>query len=67
MLFVSGDHDALAELELLRPVVSALGPASLHLVAHADHSLRVPAKSGRTAADAEADALDAMANWMSSL
>ena len=67
MLFVSGDHDALAELELLRPVVSALGLASLHLVAHADHSLKVPAKSGRTAADAEADALDAMADWMSSL
>ena len=64
MLFVSGDHDALAELELLRPVVSGLGLASLHLVADADHSLRVPAKSGRTHADAEAEALDAMKDWM---
>ena len=65
MLFVSGDHDALAELDLLEPVVNSLGGrATLHLVAHADHSLRVPAKSGRTAADAEAEALDAIADWM---
>lgn len=65
MLFVSGDHDALAELDLLRPVVDALGSrASLHLVSHADHSLKVPARSGRTSADAEAEALDAMAGWL---
>jgi predicted alpha/beta-hydrolase family hydrolase len=65
MLFVSGDRDALAELALLEPVVAGLGErATLHLVAHADHSLKVPAKSGRTAADAEAEALDAMAAWM---
>ena len=65
MLFVSGDHDALAELDLLQPVVNSLGErATLHVVAHADHSLKVPAKSGRTAADAEAEALDAMADWM---
>jgi predicted alpha/beta-hydrolase family hydrolase len=65
MLFVSGDHDALAELGLLEPVVNSLGErATLRLVAHADHSLKVPAKSGRTPADAEAEALDAMAEWM---
>ena len=68
MLFVSGDRDALAELELLEPVVAELGErATLHVVAHADHSLKVPAKSGRTPADAEAEALDAMADWMLSL
>ena len=65
MLFVSGDRDALAELELLEPVVAGLGArATLHLVHHADHSLKVAAKSGRTGADAEAEALDAMADWM---
>ena len=68
MLFVSGDHDALAELDLLKPVVDSLGErATLHIVAHADHSLKVPAKSGRTPADAEAEALDAMAEWMQRL
>lgn len=65
MLFVSGSRDALAELELLRPVVAGLGArATLHFVADADHSLKVPARSGRTVADAEAEALDAMAEWM---
>ena len=68
MLFVSGERDALDELDLLRPVVAALGErATLHLVAHADHSFKVAAKSGRTAADAEAEALDALAAWITPL
>ena len=65
MLFVSGDRDALAELNLLKPVVAGLGDrATLHVVSDADHSFKVPAKSGRTLADAEAEALQAMADWM---
>jgi len=65
MLFVSGERDALAELKLLRPVVAKLGiRATLHIVAAADHSLKVPAKSGRTPAEAEAEAIDAIAEWM---
>ena len=65
MLFVSGERDALAELDLLKAVVAGLGErATLHLVSHADHSFKVAAKSGRTSADAEAEALDAMADWM---
>ena len=57
MLFVSGDHDALAKLDLLAPVVDSLGNRStLHVVEDADHSFRVAAK--------EAEALDAMADWM---
>ena len=65
MLFVSGDRDSLAEVELLRPVVAGLGEkATLHLVEHADHSFKVAAKSGRTSAEAEAEALDAIAEWI---
>ena len=65
MLFVSGDHDALAELDLLEQVVAELGDrATLNLIAHADHSLKVPVRSGRTQAQAQAEALDAMAEWM---
>lgn len=68
MLFVSGARDALAEMELLKPVVSKLGDrASLYVVADADHSLKVPAKSGRTSTQAEAEALDAIADWMTAL
>ena len=66
MLFVSGSKDALAELELLKPVVAQLGDlATLLVVEHADHSFKVAAKSGRTAKDAEDEALDAVAQWMS--
>lgn len=65
MLFVSGARDALAEMNLLKPVVESLGDrATLHVIAEADHSLKVPARSGRTSAEAEAEALDAMAEWM---
>jgi predicted alpha/beta-hydrolase family hydrolase len=65
MLFVSGSRDTLAELDLLRAAVAGLGrPATLHLVDQADHSFKVAAKSGRTPADAEAEALDALAEWM---
>ena len=65
MLFVSGARDALAQLDLLEPAVASLGDrATLHLVADADHSLKVSARSGRTSAEAEAEALDAVANWM---
>ena len=65
MLFVSGARDALAEMDLLKPVVAALGErATLHVVADADHSLKVAAKSGRTPGEAEAEALDAIVDWI---
>jgi predicted alpha/beta-hydrolase family hydrolase len=65
MLFVSGERDALAELGLLEGVVQSLGDrATLHVVAAADHTMKVPASSGRTNADAEGEALDAMSRWM---
>lgn len=65
MLFVSGERDALAELDLLQEVIESLGGrAELHVVAAADHSLKVPVRSGRTNAQAEAEALDALSSWM---
>jgi predicted alpha/beta-hydrolase family hydrolase len=58
MLFVAGDRDALAELELLRPVLAELGErATLRVVGGADHSFRVGAK--------EAEALDLIVDWIS--
>jgi predicted alpha/beta-hydrolase family hydrolase len=68
MLFVSGTRDSLAEMDLLEPVVAGLGErATLHVIADADHSLKVPVKSGRTPAEAEAEALDTIAAWMIAL
>jgi hypothetical protein len=65
MLFLQGTHDALAELDLLRPVVAALGArATLELIAEADHSFHVAAKTGRKDADVLAGLLDVAAAWM---
>lgn len=68
MLFISGSRDALATLELLRPIVSDLGAlATLRVIDHADHSFKVAAKSGRTSVDAEGEALDALADWINAI
>jgi predicted alpha/beta-hydrolase family hydrolase len=67
LLFISGARDALAELELLRLVVTDLGErATLRVIECADHSFKVAAKSGRTSGDAETEALDALADWIGS-
>ena len=65
MLFVTGSKDALAEMELLKPVVVGLRErATLHVVEHADHSFKTASKSGKTSAQAEAEALDALSDWI---
>jgi uncharacterized protein len=65
MLFVQGTRDKLAEAALLQEVVKKLGPsATLHEIDGADHSLHVPAKSGRRDADVLNEALDAVVRWL---
>ncbi len=65
MLFLQGDNDALADLDLLKPVIKKLGSrATLHLVAHADHSFHAPAKSGRKDSEVLHEIVDAAAAWM---
>jgi predicted alpha/beta-hydrolase family hydrolase len=65
MLFLQGTNDALASLDLLRPVAKRLGErATLALLDGADHSFHVPAKIGRKDADVLAEALDTAAHWM---
>ncbi|MBN8940925.1 MAG: dienelactone hydrolase family protein [Rhizobiales bacterium] len=65
MLFLQGTHDALAEIDLLRPTVAGLGSrATLALFDDADHSFHVPARTGRKDADVLAALLDATADWM---
>jgi predicted alpha/beta-hydrolase family hydrolase len=64
MLFLQGTRDALAELDLLEPVVKHLGKlARLHLVKEADHSFHVLARSGRNDREVMAEVLDAFAAW----
>jgi predicted alpha/beta-hydrolase family hydrolase len=66
MLFLQGTRDALAELQLLEPVVKGLGAlASLHVVQEADHSFHVLKRSGRSDAEAMREVLDAFKAWAS--
>jgi predicted alpha/beta-hydrolase family hydrolase len=68
MLFLQGTRDEFAKLELLEPVVKSLGSlASLRLVEHGDHSLHVPARSGRKASEVVAEVLNAAAAWIAGL
>jgi uncharacterized protein len=68
MLFLQGTHDKLAELDLLRPVVAALGVrATLHIVEGADHSFHVPARSGRKNDDVMRELLDVLVAWLAKI
>ena len=64
LLFLQGTNDKLAELSLLKPVVKHLGAlATLHLIEGADHSFRVPARSGRNDREVMIELLDTFAKW----
>ena len=68
MLFLQGTRDTLAEEGLLKPLVKKLGDrATLELLADADHSFHVPARSGRTDKETLSIALDAFAGWSAAI
>lgn len=68
MLFLQGTRDELAEVELITGVTNDLGPrATLELVADADHSFHVPARSGRKDAEVQEGLLDVAAGWIGRL
>ena len=65
VLFLQGTRDALAELNLLEPVVTGLGSlATLHLLKEADHSFHVLKRSGRNDREVMDEMLDAFAAWV---
>jgi uncharacterized protein len=65
MLFLQGTRDELADLTLLKPLVHALAvPVTLALIADADHSFHVPARSGCKDKDVRAEILDVLAEWV---
>lgn len=66
MLFIQGSRDALADLQLLRPIVAQLrARATLHVLEEADHAFHVPARSGRRDAEVQKEWLDAVCDWVS--
>jgi uncharacterized protein len=68
MLFLSGTRDALAELDLLEPVVEKLGQrATLHLLDTADHSFKVLKKTRKSDEDVFVEMARVTAEWASRL
>ena len=68
MLFMQGTRDALADLELLRPVTGELGGrATLHIVQGGDHSFKVLKRSGRTEDDVMVELGDTIEQWCKQL
>jgi predicted alpha/beta-hydrolase family hydrolase len=68
LLFLQGTRDDLAEMTLLEPVVKGLGSlASLHAVKEGNHSLHVPARSGRNDREVMNEVLDALSAWIGGL
>ncbi len=63
MLFLQGTRDALASLDLLRPILAGLARATLHVVDDADHSFHVRKKSGRSDPQVIDELAEAFARW----
>ena len=67
LLFLQGTRDELADLSLLRPVVSALPRAEMRVIEGADHSFHVLRRSGRSDADVIVELAAAVAEWSGGL
>ena len=64
MLFLQGTRDALANLDLLRPVCEGLeSRATLRVIAEADHSFHVLKRSGKNDAAIVRELAQAVASW----
>ncbi len=68
MLFLSGTRDALAELDLLEPVVKNLGGrATLHLLDTADHGFKILKRSRESSEDVFDEMARVVHDWASAL
>lgn len=65
MLFVSGSRDPLCRLELLEPVIRALGGrATLHVIDEGDHSFKVPKRLRRDEAEIANEVYNVLHRWI---
>jgi predicted alpha/beta-hydrolase family hydrolase len=68
MLFLQGSRDEFAQLELITGICEKLGSrATLHLIDDADHSFKVPKRSGRMAEQVMAELADQIAEFGTTL
>ena len=66
MLFLQGDRDPLANLDLLTPICTNIG-ASLHVIETADHSFKVLKRSGRSFEAVNQELAQVAARWADQL
>src|SRR3974390_3139896 len=68
MLFLQGDRDEFAQLDLLKPLTEQLGArTTLKLFPEANHSFHVPARTGRKDSEVRTEMLDTMTDWMTGI
>lgn len=67
MLFMQGTRDALADLELLEPVIDKTKRGELFLIDEGDHSFKVPKRSGKTNDEVLVDLADKVRQWTHSI
>ncbi len=63
-LFIAGTRDRLSPPALIVPLAETLRAADVHVVAHGDHSFRVPKRSGTTNEVVLATIVDVVAGWI---
>jgi hypothetical protein len=64
-LFLQGDRDELADLGLLKTLVERLGTrATLKLIPNANHSYKVPARTGRSEAQVMSELVKTLDDWI---
>jgi predicted alpha/beta-hydrolase family hydrolase len=65
LLFLQGDRDELADLGLLKTLVERLGTrATLKLIPNANHSYKVPARTGRSEAQIMSELVQTLDDWI---
>jgi predicted alpha/beta-hydrolase family hydrolase len=65
LLFLQGDRDELADLDLLQTLVGRLGTrATLQLIPNANHSYKVPARTGRSEAQVMSELVQTLDDWI---
>jgi uncharacterized protein len=68
LLFLQGERDRLAALDLLRPLCAGLGArATLHVIPTADHGFHVLKSTGRSDAEVQDDLARTLAAWAATL
>ena len=63
-LFIQGTNDKLANFELISQVVAEQSNATLHEIANADHSFKVPKKSGKSADEVLLEIAEVADQWV---